>query len=191
MVRNCRLWEMGNYLFLPALILVLEVMDHCMNLLLTVLKDISVRIRIITVQSTSVRLLVFSATASHINDGTIGFSTGGTGSAGATISQTDRMVILDNGNVGIGTTGPQSALDVAGTQIQLSDPSQALSNYSYLKTSAYTFNIQKLTLGTTYGYGTPVDALTIFDGNVGIGRRNPTTFLQLMPQITLSVIAIQ
>ncbi len=85
----------------------------------------------------------------------------------------------ESGNVGIGTTGPQSTLDIAGTQLQISDPSQALANYSYLKTSAYTFNTQKLTLGTTQGYSTPVDALTIFNGKVGIGTTSPAASLEV------------
>ena len=98
---------------------------------------------------------------------------------GSTFSFPERMRITSSGNVGIGTTTPQAPLDVAGTQIQLYDPSQSAANYSYLKTSAYTNNTQKLTLGTTFGYNTPVDALTIWDGDVGIGTPNPTQKLEV------------
>jgi hypothetical protein len=77
-----------------------------------------------------------------------------------------------SGNVGIGTTSPGAALDVVGSQMQLSNSSgngSVNANYSYLNPTAYTNNTQLLTLGTTYGYATPVNALSIFDGGVSIG----------------------
>lgn len=87
----------------------------------------------------------------------------------ATLAAGSRSPIsISGGNVRIGTTIPQASLDIAGIQVQISDPDQALSNYSYIKTGAVTFNTQKMTLGTTYGYGSYVDALTIFNGYAGI-----------------------
>ena len=38
-------------------------------------------------------------------------------------------------------------------------------NYGYVKTNALTVNTTQLILGSTYGYNTPVDALTIFNGS--------------------------
>lgn len=99
----------------------------------------------------------------------------GTPPAGLTNSSITEL----NGNVGIGTTNPQAPLSVAGTQMQIYDPSQANTNYSYIKTSAYTDNTQLMTFGTTYGYSHPVDALSIFNGNVGIGTTSPAGRLHI------------
>ena len=38
-------------------------------------------------------------------------------------------------------------------------------NYGYIRTNALTVNTTQLILGSTYGYNTPVDALTIFNGS--------------------------
>ena len=92
---------------------------------------------------------------------------------------TNSNITVSNGNVGIGTTNPQVPLDIAGTQMQIYDPSQSIANYSYIKTSARTLNMQTLTLGTTYGYSTPVDALSIFNGQVGIGTATPQAPLNI------------
>ena len=102
-------------------------------------------------------------------------------------NNTAPMVLNPNGgNVGIGTTNPQAPLNIAGTQFQMFDPSQAQANFSYIKTSAFTFNTQKMTLGTTYGYSSPVDALTIFDGNVGIGTTSPGAKLEVDGNVKLT-----
>tara|TARA_R110000737_G_scaffold46016_1_gene66079 strand:- start:86 stop:964 length:879 start_codon:yes stop_codon:yes gene_type:complete len=42
-----------------------------------------------------------------------------------------------------------------------------------------TVNTHKLVLGTTHGYNTPVDALTISNGNVGIGTSTPAANLDV------------
>src|ERR1700739_3688465 len=105
-------------------------------------------------------------------------TTSGTTSSGtvpvfnATSTVTNSPITVSGNNVGIGTT-PQAPLNLAGTQFQMFDPSEAQANYSYIKSTASTFNTQVMTLGTTYGYATPVDALSIFDGRVGIGTPNP------------------
>jgi hypothetical protein len=39
------------------------------------------------------------------------------------------------------------------------------SNYGYIKTAATTVNTTTLTIGTTYGFGTGVDAISIFNGS--------------------------
>jgi hypothetical protein len=92
---------------------------------------------------------------------------------------------FNGGNVGIGTNSPAAKLhikeSVASTsQIRMSAASNE-ANYGYLTMTDNTFNTAKLTLGTTYGYNTPVDTLTIFNRNVGIGTTNPGTLLQVSP----------
>ncbi|MEI8033782.1 MAG: hypothetical protein WCH05_10630, partial [Chlorobiaceae bacterium] len=85
---------------------------------------------------------------------------------------TEVMRITKSGNVGIGTTNPGAKLDVVGSQIQFSNPSgngNPANNYSYLNATSTTVNTQTLTLGTTYGYDTPVNALSIYNGGVSIG----------------------
>ena len=52
-------------------------------------------------------------------------------------------------------------------------------NYGYLTMTDNTANTAKLTLGTTYGYSTDVDALTIFNGNVGVGTTSPGEKLEV------------
>ena len=112
-----------------------------------------------------------------INDGTIGFSTGGTGSAGATISQTDRMVILDNGNVGIGTVSPTYKLTVAKDSnsnfIGFNDDG-ATSVYNWIGTNA-----NHSLLFNTYDTSNHMAMSIINNGNVGIETTSPTHTLEV------------
>lgn len=85
---------------------------------------------------------------------------------------TERMRITSGGNVGIGTTIPTSGLQILGSDIRVTG-SGNVASYGYIKGIENTVNTHKMTLGTTYGYNTNVDALTIFNGNVGIGTTNP------------------
>jgi hypothetical protein len=48
--------------------------------------------------------------------------------------------------------------------IYLNVPSANGANYGYIRTNALTVNTTQLILGSTYGYNTPVDALTIYNG---------------------------
>ena len=137
-----------------------------------------------------------SNTASLINfrtgsgDGVMGFVEGGGTNDADFIIQTDggsngleRLRILNNGNVGIGTTAPAARLHVkepsgSTSQIKMSAASDE-ANYGYLTMTDNTANTAKLTFGTTYGYNTSVDAMTIFNGNVGIGTNSPSELLHL------------
>ena len=55
-----------------------------------------------------------------------------------------------------------------GGDLFLHQASSNTSNYGYIKTNPYTVNTTQLILGTTYGYGVNVDALTLFNSNATI-----------------------
>ena len=112
----------------------------------------------------------------------------GNGSSGEILRLRDKdgsskVSFLSNGRVGIGTTSPAARLHVkeqsgSTSQIKMSAASNE-ANYGYLTMLDNTVNTAKLTFGTTYGYNTPVDAMTIFNGNVGIGTTDPTGKLDI------------
>ena len=109
-----------------------------------------------------------------ISGGGLAFRTeNSTGAAGDTISLTTKVAILSNGNVGIGTTVANGKLHIADTSssstTQYFSAASNTATYSYIKHIDNTVNTSKLTLGTVYGYNVPVDAMTIYNGNVGIG----------------------
>ena len=87
------------------------------------------------------------------------------------------------GNVGIGTSSPGAKLHVRDTSGSTSTVKMSAAsnnaNYGYLTMTDVTANTAKLTLGTTYGYSTDVDALTIFNGDVGIGTSSPGEKLEV------------
>ena len=80
------------------------------------------------------------------------------------------------GSVGIGTTAPGSLLHLRGsgtTSVMKMSAASNEANYGYLTMTDNTVNTAKLTFGTTYGYNTQVDAMTIFNGKVGITTATP------------------
>ena len=94
------------------------------------------------------------------------------------LSGTNTHMTIDlNGSVGIGTTLANGKLHIADTSssstTQYFSAASNTATYSYIKHIDNTVNTAKLTLGTVYGYNVPVDAITIFNGNVGIGTASP------------------
>jgi len=113
-------------------------------------------------------------------------STNASTPVGTAVSLSERMRINSIGNVGIGTSVPGAKLhtsnSIDGTngtsQIRISANSSTL-NYAYFGMIDQTFNTAKLKLGTTYGYGTQKDAMTIYNGDVGIGTTDPSEKLEV------------
>jgi len=64
-------------------------------------------------------------------------------------------------------------------------------NYGYIKTNPYTVNTTQLILGTTYGYNVNVDALTIFNGAVGINQSLPSTKLHVEGSATTGTVGTE
>ena len=94
-----------------------------------------------------------------------------------------KMRLDSSGELGIGTTAPAARLHVkepsgSTSQIKMSAASNE-ANYGYLTMLDNTVNTAKLTFGTTYGYNTQVDAMTIFNGDVGIGKSAPAQKLDV------------
>ena len=95
----------------------------------------------------------------------------------------DRMVINSSGNVGIGTTSPNTKLHIAdlsssSTTFRISAQSND-ENFAFIRHTDNTANTSRLDFGTTYGYSSEVTAMSIFNGNVGIGTTSPRTKLDI------------
>jgi hypothetical protein len=89
-------------------------------------------------------LVLQSGTATGTGASSISFRTAGGGSSGTTdVLPVDRMTILGNGNVGIGTTNPTAKLVVSGGATILSDSSGA--------NGGQAFTITQTSAGTAYG----------------------------------------
>ena len=135
---------------------------------------------------------------------TIGFSGGGTPSAGLpnggvqiSTNGSARMTVSKGGDVGIGTDVPQAKLDVRGNIYANDGSSTAISVYnagSIRGKMSMTGNEGDLTL-----YGSSANATVYLSayynsyfnaGNVGIGTTAPTTKLQVVGETDTSILSV-
>jgi len=136
--------------------------------------------------------------------GVITFSTNGTDGTDGNNQPTERMRITSNGNVGIGTTSPAGSLDIYGTtgfkipigyftdnatddpQLRMSNGKSTRPTYGFsndIDTGMY-FGGAGIINFTTGGN----DAVTINNGNVGIGTTTPNGKLQIGNNLTATTL---
>ncbi len=124
-------------------------------------------------------LLVGGGTGTSTNSMGFHFLTSGglnTNGTPGTYTPYEAMTILDNGNVGIGTTNPGSLLDIGGTGTLRISGSGTLSGYGGVEMANVSgFGLQTASLNYAFnGSNGTTNFVTInSSGNVGIGTTNP------------------
>jgi hypothetical protein len=125
-----------------------------------------------------------SATQLQLSAGNYIFRNAGSGTAGTTITWTDRMYISSSGNVGIGTSIPSSRLDLGvgtgGTLLTIQDGHAKHITSGYVVGSQYFYGSnqygQIASSNTGFNFTTYNSVNFIFNtGNVGIGTTSATS----------------
>ena len=91
-----------------------------------------------------------------------------------TAALTEKLRVTSAGNVGIGSTAPGQLLDVQGTLRVLGGGSVGIGT-SLVSTSALTVMNGNVGIGTWV----PGGALTVMNGNIGVGNNNPGAYLNI------------
>lgn len=119
---------------------------------------------------------------------------GSNGGMSLVTADSERLNITNIGRVGIGTTAPAVKLHIQDTSGSTSETrisaASNVANYAYLRMIDQTANTAKLTIGSTYGYSTPVDTLTMFNGQVGIGTTSPSETLHVNGTVNLTNLKV-
>ncbi|MFA4819229.1 MAG: hypothetical protein WC621_05300 [Patescibacteria group bacterium] len=132
-------------------------------------------------------------------NGAFGFRTAASGTAGTDITYSEKLTILNTGNVGIGTTAPGEKLEVSGGVVKINTTSAAssyatreavlnfgLSNYlttyrnRITNSSSSTLTDATINFELANGASTYASVMTLNGaGNVGIGTTAPSALLNL------------
>jgi len=102
-----------------------------------------------------------------------GFKLSNSGTPMLTLTATGAATLTDSLSIGStsNSTNPANGSIVSagglglGGDIHMHPYNANQSNYGYIKTAATTVNTTTLTIGTTYGFGTGVDAISIYNGS--------------------------
>ena len=98
--------------------------------------------------------------------------------------QGEKLTVLNNGNVGIGTTSPTAKLNLVHTASTSIPALQVASSASLANNDIVRFQINGLTNGfRMFQDASSVVNYTFQDGNVGIGTTTPDVLLQLRSNI--------
>ncbi|MEK7075517.1 MAG: hypothetical protein AAB948_01810, partial [Patescibacteria group bacterium] len=139
----------------------------------------------ITIPATTGQTVAISAIASDTSMTTAAITAANSGVA-YTLTGGDRFVVKGNGNVGIGTTGPQGKLSFQGASDIVMYQSGTT---KYAQISSYTPGAGDVDLRfytTTDGGSTLPERMTIqHDGNVGIGTTTPGAKLEVAGDVLL------
>ena len=88
-----------------------------------------------------------------------------------TLAGSERIRIIDNGNVGIGTASPSSAISTSATVLEIKDSNIASLALNHGTTGK--FEVAASGLGLYFGHSGSLKMVIQSGGNVGIGTTNP------------------
>ena len=107
-------------------------------------------------------------------------------SLGFSTSNSTRLLITSAGNVGIGTTSPDSKLDVTGGNITINTLGTTFADFKYGAVGSEVSRGSITTDGIDLKVNATADLLLLPTGNVGIGTTNPGAKLEVSGDLRIS-----